>query len=221
MVKTSIIIPAYNEETGLPVVLKKVFAIIDNSYEVIVVDDGSIDATREVTSQFPCRLISHETNQGKGQAMKTGIANAQCSNIIFIDADNTYPVEIIPNITHGLEDFDMVVASRVKGQGNIPALNRIGNAIFRGLISLSGFRPHDPLTGLYGIKKLHLERMRLRSTGFGIESEIAIKAGRMQLKTLDIPIEYRRRLGKAKLNGLRDGWRILKTIVKELICNIG
>jgi glycosyltransferase involved in cell wall biosynthesis len=215
-VRTSVIIPAYNEEAGLPIVLQKLFSIIDNSYEVIVVDDGSNDGTRQVASQFPCTLIVHQTNHGKGEAMKTGIAKAQGDNIIFIDADDTYPVEAILDIAKGLESFDMVVGSRMKGQENVPVFNRLGNATFRILIrSLSGFKPRDPLTGLYGIKKVHLEKIRFNATGFGVETEIAIKAARMKLRMLDLPVEYRSRIGKAKLNSLRDGWKILSTILKE------
>jgi glycosyltransferase involved in cell wall biosynthesis len=215
-IQTSIIIPAYNEEAGLPVVLKKLYTIIDNSYEVIIVDDGSIDKTGQIASQFSCKVITHQTNLGKGEAMKTGISNARGKNIIFIDADDTYPVEVIPDIVKGLENFDMVVGSRIIGQENIPVFNRLGNALFRILIkSLSGYKPRDPLTGLYGIKKDYLDKTRFDSTGFSIETEIAFKAARMKLRILDLPIEYRPRIGKAKLNRMRDGKKILGTIFRE------
>ncbi len=80
--QTTIIVPAYNEESGLPVVLEKLFRIINEgseaspgtsdpghrTYEVIIVDDGSTDRTSEVASRFPCRVIRHEKNLGKGEA---------------------------------------------------------------------------------------------------------------------------------------------------------
>jgi len=215
-VKTSIIIPAYKEEQGLPIVLQKLFKIVDDTYEVIVVDDGSPGRTSEKASSFPCRLIRYEQNQGKGEAMKTGVREAQGENIIFIDADNTYPVEAIPNIAKLLEGFDLVVASRAKGRENIPRFNRIGNFIFSSLIRyLHGSKVKDPLSGLYGLKKAHFERMQLYSRGFTIETEIAIKAARMKLKVTEIPIEYSSRLGKQKLGGIKHGWQILKVILKE------
>jgi glycosyltransferase involved in cell wall biosynthesis len=214
---TTVIIPAYNEEEGLPLVLDKLSSSIDQTYEVIVVDDASTDDTVEVAARFPCRLLTHTVNRGKGEAMKTGIRAARAENLIFIDADDTYPAEIVSEMANKLDHVDMVVGSRVRGKDHIPAFNRIGNALFRNAIRhLYGFAPHDPLTGFYGIKKAHLAKMRLDSSGFGIETEIAIKAARMGLRTFDIPVEYRPRVGAAKLRGLQDGYRIFQTIVKLL-----
>ena len=88
-ISTSIIIPSYNERDGLPLVLSKVYELIDGTCEVIVVDDGSKDGTHEIASSFPCRVVRHEVNHGKGEAMKTGVREAQGENIIFTDADNT------------------------------------------------------------------------------------------------------------------------------------
>lgn len=214
--KTSIIIPAYNEEAGLPIVLEKLFTLIDENYEVIVVDDGSIDATKQIASQFPCTLIVHENNCGKAEAMKSGVEKARGDNVIFIDADNTYPVDAIPDMAKYLEYFDMVVTSRTKGRGNIPLFNRIGNFIFSRLIRyLHGSRVRDPLSGLYGIKKTHFKHMQLNSKGFTIETEIAIKSAKMKLKVTELAIKYDPRLGEQKLGGVKDGWEILKTILRE------
>jgi len=214
--KNTIIIPAYKEQEGLPVVLEKVYKIIDDSYEVIVVDDGSTDKTAERASSFPCKLIKRGQNHGKGGAMKAGVKEAQGENVIFTDADNTYPVEAIPDIAKFLEHFDMVVASRVKGRENIPRLNRIGNFIFRCLLRhLHGCKVKDPLTGLYGLKKAQFEQMQLNSKGFTVETEIAIKAARMKLEIAEFPIEYSPRLGKQKLGRIKHGWQILKMILRE------
>jgi glycosyltransferase involved in cell wall biosynthesis len=215
-VKNTIIIPAYNEEQGLPIVLTKIFSIIDDTFEILVVDDGSTDNTAEVARQYPCRVVEHAVNSGKGKAMMTGIREAYGENIIFIDADDTYPTETILEIAEALNDYDYVVASRSKGKKHIPAFNRIGNAIFRNSIRyIYGFKAYDPLTGLYGLKKSYLERMDLRSKGFGIEAEISIKASSMGLSIKDIPIAYGERIGEAKLNGLKDGYKIACTIAKH------
>jgi glycosyltransferase involved in cell wall biosynthesis len=216
-IKHSIIIPAYNEEKGLPVVIEKIVKIIDDSFEILVVNDGSTDNTALVAQKYPCRLINHHINQGKGKAMKTGVQQARGENVLFIDADDTYPAEVILDIAEALEDYDYAVASRSIGKQNIPAFNRIGNAIFRNSIRyIYGFKAYDPLTGLYGIKKSYFEKMELRSKGFGIESEIAIKAASMGLKIKDIPIVYGERIGEAKLNGLKDGYKIARTIISHL-----
>jgi glycosyltransferase involved in cell wall biosynthesis len=217
LIKHSIIIPAYNEEKGLPVVLDKIVKIIDDSFEILVVNDGSTDSTALVAKKYPCRLINHYINQGKGKAMKTGVQQARGENVLFIDADDTYPAETILEIAAALENYDFAVASRSVGKQNIPAFNRIGNAIFRNSIRyIYGFKAYDPLTGLYGLKKSYFEKMELRSKGFGIESEIAIKAASMGLKIKDIPIVYGERIGEAKLNGLKDGYKIARTITSHL-----
>jgi glycosyltransferase involved in cell wall biosynthesis len=215
LIKNSIIIPAYNEELGLPIVLDRILRIIDDTFEILVVDDGSTDSTAKVARRYPCRMIKHKVNSGKGQAMMTGIREAIGENIIFIDADNTYPPETILEIAAALDDHDYVVASRSKGKQNIPAFNRIGNAVFCNTIRcIYGFQARDPLTGLYGLKKRHLEHMELRSRGFGIEAEISIKASTMGLRIKDIPIVYGERVGQAKLHGLRDGYSIACTILR-------
>ncbi|MBA7502776.1 Undecaprenyl-phosphate mannosyltransferase [subsurface metagenome] len=213
--QTTLIVPAYNEEDGLPIVMEKIFKVINGSYEVIVVDDGSTDRTSEVASQFSCRAIRHEVNRGKGEALKTGIKNAVSDNIIWTDADDTYPVELIPQMVEALDSYDVVVCSRKYGRGNIPRFNRLGNWLFRTLIrNIYGFKPYDPCTGLYGAKKCHLERMNLSSKRFAIEPEISIKGSRMKLRMLEIPIEYKARVGSAKLNAIKVGFEDLWTILK-------
>ena len=211
---TTILVPAYNEEKGLPIVLDKIFRIVDSSCEVIVIDDGSDDTTAEVASHYNCMVIKHKVNKGKGEALKIGIAHANAQNIIWIDADDTYPAETIPLLAHALEFYDMVVASRSYGKGNIPLFNRFGNWVFRTMIkTIYGFKPHDPCTGLFGARKCHLENMQLSSERFAIEPEIAMKGSRMGLRMLDVPIQYGDRVGETKLNGIAVGVEDLRAIL--------
>ncbi len=213
-VYTTIIVPAKDEEDGLPIVLQKVCGIVDDTYEVIVIDDGSVDGTTEVASRFQCQVIKHEVNRGKGAALQTGIAMARGENILWIDADDTYPASLIPQMVEAMETYDMVVCSRKYGRHNIPRFNRIGLWLFRTLIQgIYGFQAFDPCTGLYGVKKYHLERMNLLSSRFAIEPEISMKGGRMKLKTLDMPIEYRDRVGETKLNSIVVGFEDLMRIL--------
>lgn len=211
----TIIVPAYNEEQGLPIVLDRVFKVVNDDYEVIVVDDGSTDETPKVACQFPCRLIRHDVNKGKGKALQTGITVARAENVIWIDADGSYPAEVIPKMAEALKTYDMVICSRKYGKQNIPHFNRVGNFIFRNMIKgIYGFKAYDPCTGLYGAKKRYLEMMKLSSQRFAIEPEISIKGSRMNLKILDIPIEYYQRIGDAKLSGIKVGLEDLWTILR-------
>lgn len=214
----TIIIPAYNEEKGLAVVLNRIVSIIDKTYEVIVVDDGSNDKTSEVASQFSCRVIKHKINRGKGEALKTGIRYSKGEDIIWIDADNTYPVELIPQMAEALESYDMVIGSRFYGRDNIPLFNRLGNWIFRNMIkTIYGFGAFDPCSGLYGAKKHYLEKMHLSSRRFAIEPEISIKGSRMKLSILDIPVSYHPRIGGSKLSAIKVGFEDLKIIISHIL----
>jgi glycosyltransferase involved in cell wall biosynthesis len=162
--------------------------------------------------------MRHQRNCGKGAALRTGIEAARTGSIVWIDADGTYPPAAIPRLAEALgSGYDLVYASRSRGRENIPFFNRLGNGLFAWLVrSLYGFTPSDPFSGLCGVRKQHLERMELEATGFAIEVEVAMKAGRMQLKMLDIPIEYGQRIGVSKLNGARDGLAIALHLVRHL-----
>ncbi len=210
---TTIIVPAYNEEEGLPHVLGDVLEAIDDTYEVIVVDDGSSDNTRGAAGEFPVRLISHEVNKGKGAAMQTGIRHARGEKVIFIDADGTYPASAIPEVARQLSYHDMVRCERQEGRGNIPVLNRLGNEAFDRIIkSMHRVEGGDVLSGLYGLKKSVLTAMRLDADGFDIELEIMIKAQAMNIKSSSVPISYNPRYGVKKLNPVRDGAKILARV---------
>lgn len=215
----TIAVPVYNEEEGLPVVLSKIFDLVGDSkrFEVLVVNDGSTDGTGGVALSYPCRLISHSTNLGKGEAMKTAVRHAKGQNIIFIDADDTYPPEVILDIARDLDSYDMVVASRFYGKENIPPLNRFGNAIFRSLIQrIYGFSAYDPLTGMKGIKKELISKMNLKPKGFGIGVDICIQATLMKLSIKDIHIHYQPRVGRSKMRIIRGTYCIMSVIIANI-----
>jgi hypothetical protein len=207
---TTIVIPAYNEEEGLPVVLDEVYEAIDDGYEVLVVDDGSTDRTLDVALQYPCRVVSHVTNAGKGAAMRTGITVARGENVVFIDADGTYPADLIPEIVRYLDEgYGHVRCTRREGRVRIPAINRVGNFLLDlGIAVFSGIHSSDFLTGLYGVKRHDLLDMEIVSHGFDIEAEIMVKAGALGLRAKEIPFVYRERIGQVKLQSLPDGFRI-------------
>lgn len=216
-ITNTVIVPAYNEEQGLAVVLDKLFQVVDETYEVIVVDDGSADRTAEVARRFPCRLIQHEANKGKGQALKTGFREARGENVIWIDADDTYPAHLVVQVAEGLQTYDMLVGSRLRGREHIPWFNRIGNWMFRTAIrKLYGFGPQDALTGLWGVKKRYIEALAPRAR-YAPDAEIGIKAARMRLRMLDIPLDYGVRLGVSKLPSLKAGWEhvwLIMTLIR-------
>jgi glycosyltransferase involved in cell wall biosynthesis len=213
--RASLILPAYNEELGLRATLRAVEALgADSELEIIVVDDGSTDGTPEVATQAGVQLLRHSANRGKGAALRTGVAAARGDRLVTMDADTTYPAEAIPRMLELLDDHDYVSAARRTGRMHIPLVNRLGSSAIAPLIRLmSGSRLADPLTGMYALRRSAFEGLRPSAEGFGIETEIAMKAAQHSLRTAQLWINYGTREGHSKLHPLRDGSVILWTIV--------
>lgn len=216
--QATLILPAYNEASALPTVLDDVSATLQampaGAFEVLVVDDGSSDDTAAVAERYPCRLIRHDVNRGKGAAIRTGLGQARGGLIVIMDADATYPASAIPRIVDLLREYDLVRCNRQRDTANMPWLNRLGNRLFDWLLAFAhGLDGSDHLSGLYGLRREALLKMQLESEGFDIEAEIGIKARVRGLRATSFPIQYHSRLGEKKLNPWRDGVLILGRIL--------
>jgi glycosyltransferase involved in cell wall biosynthesis len=220
-VRTTVVLPAYNEGAALPHVLRELGEYLDDSYEVVVVDDGSSDDTANVAERYPVRLIQHATNRGKGVAIRTGISEAQGENVVIMDADATYPVPAIKEMVELLDENDLVRGIRESEPESMPAVNRFGNWLINKLLTVShGLEGADQLTGLYAMRRSEAVRLGTEARGFDIETEIGIKAKARGLREAEIPISYLPRVGEKKLNPWKDGLRILgRVIVLLLIYN--
>lgn len=214
-IKNTIVIPAYNEEQGLPVVLNDLKKVINDSFEIIVVDDGSIDSTSSVTAPLEFRMISFSKNQGKGAALIRGFKEAKGENIIWLDADGAYPVGKIPEMIKLLnKDFDLIYSTR-GDRHNISIISRVGIKFLQLILGLfKAIDVTEPFSGLCSIKAKHIEKMGLISKKWPIELEIAMKAKRMGLKTKEIAIPYKRRIGSSKLNQFIAGIQMLIALSK-------
>lgn len=215
--EATVIVPAFNEERALPIVLAALAPLRQRGIDVVVVDDGSTDRSAQVARASGVRVIQLERNSGKAAAVRAGLAAVVSDKVVVMDADGTYPVDAIPEIVRLLDEHDVVVGVRTRGREHIPPLNRIGNGVIRTAVHwFSGFQSADPLTGLYGLRREHLVAMQLDSEGFGLEVEIGVKAARMGLGWADHPITYGERIGESKLNAVRDGIVIVSTLIRTL-----
>ena len=138
--RLSVVIPAFNEEQGIGPLLdrlittgnriQELFPVIAD-VEVIVVDDGSTDATRTIVARFPhVKLIRHAANKGYGAALKTGFSNATGDYMAFLDADATNPPEALPDLVRPIVEgrADVVVGTRVSDKdGGMPKIRTLGN----------------------------------------------------------------------------------------------
>lgn len=213
----SVVLPAFNEEQALPTVVGNIRRWVPDA-EIIVVDDGSQDATAQIAHDLDCVLVRHDHNRGKGTAIRSGLARSHGDKIIVMDADATYPASAIPRMVELLEDHDFVRADRQIDDSNTPYVNRVGNrALGATLRTLHGLGPGDHLSGLYGFRAGALEDLATEATGFDIEVEIGIKVKERGLSVAVLSIEYLPRIGDKKLSPLNDGARILGRILRLML----
>ena len=186
--------------------------------EVIMVDDGSSDGTFQAAQRLvgeKVKLLRHDVNQGKVAALRTGVLQASGDVIIFTDADNTYPARYVPQLVQEIEKgADLVLGARIQARENIPAFNRLGNNIFSFLATyISCIRIKDSQTGMRAFRREMFDKLDVKAKGLEFETKMTVRAAKLGYKIVEIPIEYRERVGKSKLNPLKDGARMLTALL--------
>lgn len=197
----SLIIPCYNEETGIARVLKKVPQFID---EIIVVDGGSTDRTEQIARVAGADVIV-EHRRGYGRAYRTGFQRARGDIIVTSDGDGTYPVENVAEIIDYLLEtpLDFVSASRfpLRDKRSMSFRNFVGNAVITFLVVLLFHeRITDALSGMWVFRKECLRGIKLISNNWDFSEEIKIEAIRNpDIQFGEYPILYRERAGETKM----------------------
>ncbi|MCP4423686.1 MAG: glycosyltransferase family 2 protein [Chloroflexi bacterium] len=224
MTTLSVVIPAYNEEDGIAEIAHRVLAVRDDlrkvnvdDLELIVVDDGSKDKTREIAGSIEgVRLIEHEQNRGYGGALKTGFSQARGELIGFLDADGTYPPEYFPQLcAKALKGAELVIGSRMAGaESEMPVTRRIGNFFFANLLSLIGRRRvTDSASGMRVFKREILDRIYPLPDGLNLTPVMSTRAVHEHIKMAESPIPYSERLGRSKLSVVHDGTLFLQSMI--------
>lgn len=191
-------------------VIAEIRQAMGDQVEVVVVDDGSTDATAEVARRQGAKVVVHQVNRGKGAAMTSGAAAASGDYLVFMDADATYPAAAIPRLVAMLANYDIVRGERPLDSEAIPLVNRWGNRVFNRLIGVfHQIDGSDIMSGLYGMRRHVFDQLQVESAGFDVEVEIGIKARQLGLSLGVFDIEYRERVGDKKLHPVRDGAAIL------------
>ena len=215
----SVVIPARNEAANLPHVFATLPPWVD---EIVLVDGHSTDDTVAVTRIFcPEARIIDQSGTGKGDALMAGFAAATGDIIVTIDADgSTDGVEIVQFVGALVTGADFAKGSRFSGSGHsddITGVRRCGNRLLNMLVNCM-FRTQftDLCYGYNAFWARHLDTLQINCTGFEIETLMNIRAARAGLKIYEIPSHERRRIyGASNLRAFRDGWRILKLIIRE------
>ena len=213
----SVVIPAYNEEKGIAKTLGELTSVAESEgYEIIVVDDGSGDATGDIVKTFPSvRLIRHPHNKGYGAALRTGIREARGRYVLFCDADGQHRIEDVVRVAELARGFDMVVGKRIKGS-HVERRRVLGKKVIELVANyLSGVRIPDFNSGLRVFRReIILKYLHLFPNGFSASTTstlIMLKRG------YDIqwePIQTEQRIGKSSVKQLKDGLQALLLVVR-------
>jgi dolichol-phosphate mannosyltransferase len=211
-----IILPALNEELTIGKVIdevpKQALERAGCHVEVLVVDGNSSDQTRQIAQEKGARVIT-EPRRGKGRAMRTALASVKADFVFMLDADYTYPATYIPEMLRILrQGSPVVIGSRLRGQrekGAIRRLNIVGNFVLTLIANiLYRTRISDLCTGYWGIRGEVIPKLKLQAEGFQLEAELFTQFAKKGYRIAEVPIYYRRRQTKAKLNRIKDGIRI-------------
>jgi glycosyltransferase involved in cell wall biosynthesis len=218
--RISVLIPALNERESIGRVLSDLPG--DLLEEVVVVDNGSTDGTGEIAAAHGARVIREE-RRGYGRACLTGLdALKETDVVVFLDADySDDPTELPFVVAPILENrAAMVIGSRVLGERERGALlpqARFGNFLSVYLIRTLCGETFTDLGPFRAIRKDALDRIGMVDEDFGWTVEMQVKAARAGLRSVEVPVRYRCRIGRSKISGtvmgsIRAGEKILRTI---------
>lgn len=213
----SLVIPVRNEARNIAWVLEQV---ADEVNEIILVDGNSTDAT--LITARSCRpdiKIVNQEGSGKGSALRTGFLAATGDVIVMMDADGSMAPQEIRHYLHFLANgYDFVKGSRfIAGGGSldITPFRRLGNRFLLGVFNtVYDTDLTDLCYGFCAFHRRYLDLLALSATGFEIEAEMSVRAMQAGLRVAEVPsLELPRRAGKSNLNSIRDGFRVLGTVL--------
>lgn len=219
----SVVIPARNEEQNIGWVLQRLPPV----HEVILVDGCSTDATVAVARSLrPDLVVLSDHARGKGDALRIGFNAASGHFVVMLDADGSMDPAEIPRFVDALVDgHDVVKGSRLLPSGGSDDLSRVRAAGNRALCELVNrlYRASfsDLCYGYFAFRRSCLPLLKLCTDGFEIETEIVVCSLKADLRITEVPsYEYPRRNGASNLHAVRDGTRVLATLLRRRISRL-
>jgi len=220
MVEVSVVVPTMNEESSIGAVLEEVrVALAGRDIELLTVDTDSRDRTNEIARSKGAHIIS-EPRRGYGRAYKTGFAAAHGTYIATLDADLTYPADRLPDLLAPLKEgrSDFVSGdrlTRLRGDA-MTGMHRVGNAILNAAFHLLYRHPvHDSQSGMWAFRRDILPRLRLVHDGMAFSEELKLEVIRQGYRFLEVPIDYRPRVGEKKIRSVSDATQNLIWLLRK------
>jgi len=218
----AVLLQAYNEEIAIASMI-----ILSSKYadEVIVIDDGSTDKTQEVAKLAGATVLHHNTNKGKGVALKTGFEYAKNHDIIVtIDADGQHNPDQIPSLIKPIldDDADIVNGSRYLNgdETNTPTYRRVGQTVLDTATNIaSGVKLTDTQSGFRAFSSKSIDFFEFNPDGFGIESDMLIEASNHNLRIMEIEITVRYDVQTTTENPIIQGLSVLMRILEIMRFN--
>lgn len=213
----SVVLPAKNEAAAIGQTIEKIKQLqaIDK-IEIIVVNDGSTDQTKQVAESAGAKVVSHPYSKGNGAAIKTGARTATGEIIIFMDADGQHDPQDIPHLLEKIEQgYDLVVGARQKGsQASVG--RGIANALYNNLATYMTEQKVEDLTS--GFRAVRADKFReflyLLPNGFSYPTTSTMAFFRAGYSVTYVPIHAAKRIGKSHIHPLKDGVRFFLIIFK-------
>ncbi len=195
MDRIGVLIPAYNAEATLPALLAQVGKIV-HAQDIVVVDDGSSDATSETASRLGAEVVRHTVNCGKGRALQTGfdyvLQNLPWDAVVTMDADLQHRPEDLPSFmnVYRLLSPDIVIGYRTRKGTSMPIARRLSNTITSALVSArTGITVKDSQCGYRLIARRVIEEVKIEAPGYEAETEFLIKAANKGYQMRFVPIQ--------------------------------
>jgi uncharacterized membrane protein len=221
-IEVTVVFPCLNEHEAVGLCVTQALEAMRGggiAGEVVVVDNGSTDGSAEIAEAGGARVI-HESRRGYGRALRTGFQAAHGEVVVMADADGTYDLAKIPELTRPVlaGEVDLNLATRLDGATSetMPFLHRyVGTPVITFLTSRASGKKltEDSQTGYRAFRRDTMQAIGLKGTGMELASEMLIKSARADLRIGNIQGGYSPRIGESKLDTWPDGWRHLKLIL--------
>ena len=198
MARISVVLPAFNERESLPIVVDRAFEVLPrlvSAFELIIVDDGSSDGTREVALELrrqhgaEVRVASHPANRGYGAALRTGFALARHELVFYTDSDNQFDLADLEHFLPLIGEYDVIVGFRVYRYDTVvrSMLSWIYNRIVRILFRV---RVRDVDCAFKLFRREVIEKIEIESDDFFVDAELVAKSRRWNFRLLEKGVRH-------------------------------